>query len=105
MNLESTLKGVEDGENIVGCYKQRSIAEESKGPGDAEEEEQTQNGESLCLDWDVVLSFPCCWLKDNHQLHSCDKYAKDEDEYNSIITNVHPLLDIGIRDPAPEIYE
>lgn len=105
ISLNSTLKGVEDGEDIVGGYEQRSIAEKSKGPGDAEEEEQGQNGESLCLDWDVVLRFRCCQLKENNLPHSYDEHAKGEDEHYSIITNVHPLLDKGIRDPTPEKYE
>lgn len=98
----STLKGVEDGEDVVGRYEQWPVAEKSKGPGDAEEDKQAQDGKKISLSWDVVLNFPCCRLKGNHQPHSYDEYAKGEDEYYGIITNVHPLLDNGIRDPAPE---
>lgn len=50
-----------------------------------------------------MLSFLYYWLKGNDQLHSYDEHAQCEDEYNSIITNVHPLVDLGVRDPAPEV--
>lgn len=43
----STLKGVEDGEDIVGGYSECPVAEESKGPGNAQEEDQAQNGENI----------------------------------------------------------
>ena len=42
--LDGTLKGVEDGEDVVGGHEQRSIAEEGKGPGDAEQEDQAYDG-------------------------------------------------------------
>lgn len=52
---ESTLEGVEDGEDVVGGQEQRSVAEESKGPGDAEEEKQAEDGQRVCLDGALSL--------------------------------------------------
>lgn len=53
--LEGTLKGVEDGEDVVGGYEQRSMAEEGKSPGEAEQEDQTYDGERVFLDGADVL--------------------------------------------------
>lgn len=97
---EETLKGVEDGEDIVGCYTQRPVAEESKGPGDAKQEEQAYNGVRVSLDGADVLAFPCCGFEKNNLPHSYDEYAKGEDEHYSIITDIHHLMDNSIRDPA-----
>lgn len=77
------------------------MAEESKSPGDAKHEEQAQDGERVCLDGALVPSFPCCGIKENNLAHSYDEYAQGEDEHYSITTNVHPLVDNSIRDPAP----
>lgn len=97
-----TLKGVEDGEDIVGGYEQRSMAEEGKSPGDAQQEEQAQNGESVYLCGAVVISFHRSLLKLDNLIHSYDEYAYGEDENHSIITHIHPLLENYIRNPAPE---
>lgn len=58
---EETLKGVEDGKDVVGSDEQRSVAEKSKSPGDAKKEEQAQNGGSVALNGTLVLSFSCFW--------------------------------------------
>ena len=59
VNLESTLKGVEDGEDIVGGDEQRPMAEEGKSPGEAEQEEQAEDGEGVCPDGANFLGFLC----------------------------------------------
>lgn len=75
------MKRVEDGEDVVGGYAQRAVAEESKSPGDAKQEEQAKNGERVGLDGVVVLSFPCLGFKEHNLAHSQDEYAKGEDEH------------------------
>lgn len=58
----STLKGVEDGEDVEGGQEQRSVTEESKSPGDAEQVEQAEDGEGFPPDGADVLPFLSCDL-------------------------------------------
>lgn len=55
LHLEWTLKGVEDGEAVVGGHEQRSTAEECKSPGDPEQKDPAYDGERLCLGGADVL--------------------------------------------------
>lgn len=103
--MEFTLKGVEDGEDVVGGYDQRAVAEESKGPGEAQQEEQAQNGHGVGLDGAAVLGFRCRLPHERNVVHDHNERSKSEEEHHTIITNVHSLVDDDIRNPAPGNHE
>lgn len=64
-----TLKGVEDGEDVVGRKKQRAIAKKSKSPCDAQKNEKTKKREKPFLGGAVFLGF-CIFRCKVCDLHS-----------------------------------
>lgn len=100
-SLTPTLKGVEDGEDVVRDNDQRSVTEEGEGPGDAEKDEQAQNGGSVAFGGALLQRFPC-FRHYSDLPYSYNEYRESEEEHHGIITNVHPTVDGRISDPAPE---
>lgn len=74
------------------------MAEESKSPGDAEQQKQTHDGEQT---GSAGLSFVLLWLKETNLSHCYDENGGGEDEHDGIITNVYPLVNSSVWDPTP----
>lgn len=70
---EESLKGVKDGEDVVGRKEQRAVAEKSKPPGDAQKAEKTQKRENPFLGG--VLGFCFFRCKVSHLHYNYYKYS------------------------------
>lgn len=99
------MEGVEDGEDVVGGYEQGPEAEEGDGPGDAEQEQQAQDGQRLGLDGEVALNFLLLQLEEDDLSHGGDEHGEAEEEDHGVVADVHPLLDVGVGDPAAGGHE
>lgn len=100
-----TLEGVEDAEDAVGWDDHGSEAEEGKAPGEAQQEQEPQDGQGVLGRW-VVLALACIGLPQEQDLsHYNDEDGQSPDKHPGVIADVDSIMDVDVSDPAPGMYK
>lgn len=99
-----TLEGVEDAEDAVGWDDHGSEAEEGKAPGEAQQEQETQDGQGVLRCW-VLLALACLGLPQQQDLpHHNYEDGQSRDKHPGVIANVDSVMELDVSDLAHEMY-
>lgn len=96
-----TLKGVEDGKDVVRWHPQRTAGKEGKTPCDAQQAGQTKYRHHFLGAQAEPAGVRLWALEVDHPTQYDDKCNKCKHEDHRIVANVYNVVDIRISYPAP----